>query len=171
MQARIILETQRDALRERLRRAVQEAYGAATADARARWRSDEGHDRVLVSLHPELDPAAPVGHDLAAAFTNLVDQAFTATFPGHPRFEPEDREVRPSDLAAVLRAVEAARQDRRRAGLRRTGQARRRCGGSPTRSASGTWARRTSSSAPTGSAGTCCCPPRWAATGSRRPIR
>jgi len=110
VQARIILETQRDGLRERMRRAVQEAYGAATATP-GTLDIDEGHDRVLVSLHPELRPAAPVGHDLAAAFGNLVEQAFAATFPGHPRFEPEDREVRASDLAAVLGAVEAARQN------------------------------------------------------------
>jgi len=111
VQARIILESQRDALRERLRRAVQEAYGAATPTP-GTLEISPGHDRVLISLHPELDPAAPVGHDLAAAFTNLIDQAFTATFPGHPRFEPENREVRAHDLAAVLVAVQAARQDR-----------------------------------------------------------
>jgi hypothetical protein len=111
VQARIILETQRDTLRERLRQALQEAYGAA-APTPGTLQVAEGHDRVLVSLHPELDLAAPVGHDLAAGFASLVDQAFAATFPGHPRFEPEDREVRPSELAAVLAAVERAQQDR-----------------------------------------------------------
>ncbi|MEV4415911.1 DUF6079 family protein [Catellatospora sp. NPDC049609] len=110
VQARIILETQRESLRQRLRHAVQEAYGAATATPGTLERLD-GHDRVLFSLHREFDPAAPVGHDLAAAFGNLVEQAFAATFPGHPRFEPEDREVTRADLAAVLAAVEAARQD------------------------------------------------------------
>lgn len=110
VQARIILETQRDSLRQRLRRAVQEAYGAATATPGTLERLD-GHDRVLFSLHREFDPAAPVGHDLAAAFANLVEQAFAATFPGHPRFEPEEREVTRADLAAVLAAVEAAGQD------------------------------------------------------------
>src|SRR5258706_13526754 len=93
-----------------MRRAVQEAYGAATATP-GTLEINEGHDRVLLRLDSELNPAAPVGHDLGAAFSNLVEQAFAATFPGHPRFEPEEREVRPSDLAAVLSAVEAARQD------------------------------------------------------------
>lgn len=111
VQARTILESQRDALRERMRRAVQEAYGAATPTP-GTLEEDEGHDRVLVSLDPAFAPASPVGHDLGAAFRNLVDQAFTATFPGHPRFEPEDREVRPAEIAAVLAAVEAAHQDR-----------------------------------------------------------
>ncbi|HEY3006232.1 MAG TPA: hypothetical protein VGJ44_28045 [Kribbellaceae bacterium] len=110
VQARLILEGQRDSLRERLRRAVQEAYGAASYTA-GTLDVTEGHDRVLFSLHPELDVVAPVGHDLAAAFGNLVEQAFTATYPGHPRFEPEEREVRLAELAAVLNAVESARQD------------------------------------------------------------
>ncbi|WIM96999.1 DUF6079 family protein [Actinoplanes oblitus] len=110
VQARIILETQRDALRERLRQAIQEAYGAASP-TQGTLEMLDGHDRVLFSLHPEFNPTAPVGHDLSAAFSNLIDQAFSAVFPGHPRFEPEDREIRVGELTAVLHAVEAARQD------------------------------------------------------------
>jgi hypothetical protein len=110
VQAKIILETQRDSLRERMRQAVQEAYGAA-AETPGTLDRQPGHDRVLFSLHPELNPTAPIGHDLAAAFGNLVEQAFTATFPGHPRFEPEEREVRSPELVSVLNAVESARQD------------------------------------------------------------
>lgn len=109
-QARSILESQRTALRERISRAVQEAYGAASPTPGSLER-DDGHDRVLVSLHPEFGPEAPVGHDLTAAFGNLIDQAFTATYPGHPHFEPEDREVRVADLAAVLDAVQAAQSE------------------------------------------------------------
>ena len=86
-QARAILESQRTGLREALRRAVQECYGAA-APSPGTLAEDAAHDRVLVSLDPGFSPAAPVGADLAAAFGNLVDQAFSATYPGHPRFEP-----------------------------------------------------------------------------------
>jgi hypothetical protein len=111
VQARTILESQQESLRDRLRRAIQEAYGAATPTP-GTLESDEAHDRVLVSLHPQLSPAAPVGHDLAAAFRNLIDQAFSATYPGHPRFEPEDRDVRLAELTAVLDAAERAHQDR-----------------------------------------------------------
>ncbi len=114
VQAKIILETQRDALRARLRQAVQQAYGAAAPTA-GTLEDDPRHDRVLVSLDPALRPGAPVGADLHAAFHHLLDQAFGSTYPRHPRFEPGDREVRPAELAAVLRAVEAALQvaDRR----------------------------------------------------------
>ncbi len=109
--ARTILESQRDALRDRLRRAVQEAYGAATVTPGTVQR-DEDRDRVLVSLDPSFAPGPPVGTDLAAAFRHLVDQAFSSTYPAHPRFEPEDREVRGPEILAVLRAVEEASQDR-----------------------------------------------------------
>jgi hypothetical protein len=108
VQARAILESQRTALREGLRRAIQECYGAAapTSGTLAPGGSD---DRILISLDPSFSPAAPVGADLGAAFGNLVDQAFSATYPGHPRFEPGDAEVTARDLAAVyshvLRAV------------------------------------------------------------------
>lgn len=111
VQARAILETQRSALREGLRRAVQEAYGAA-APSVGTIIDDPAHDRVLVSLDPGFTPANPVGADLAAAFGNLVDQAFSATYPGHPRFEPGDVEITVRDLAAVYAHVERAVADR-----------------------------------------------------------
>jgi hypothetical protein len=110
-QARAILETQRTALREGLRRAVQECYGAA-APTPGTLADDASHDRVLVSLDPGFSPARPVGADLAAAFINLVDQAFSATYPGHPRFEPADTEVTVRDLAGVYSHVERAVADR-----------------------------------------------------------
>lgn len=109
-QARIILENQRDALREGLRRTIQEAYGAAKATP-GNLEIEESHERVLRSLTHEFSPQAPVGHDLASAFSNLLDQAFSAVFPGHPKFEPGDVEVRQKDLAAVVEALRAARQD------------------------------------------------------------
>jgi hypothetical protein len=110
-QARAILESQRTGLREALRRAVQECYGAA-APTPGTLADDAAQDRVLVSLDPSFSPARPVGADLAAALGNLVDQAFTATYPGHPRFEPGDVEVTVRDLAPVYAHVERAVADR-----------------------------------------------------------
>jgi hypothetical protein len=111
VQARAILETQRNALREGLRRAVQEAYGAA-APSVGTVIDDPAHDRVLVSLDRGFTPASPVGADLGAAFGNLIDQAFSATFPGHPRFEPADTGITPRELAAVYSHIERAVGDR-----------------------------------------------------------
>jgi hypothetical protein len=110
VQARAILETQRNALREGLRRAVQEAYGAA-APTPGTVIDDASHDRVLVSLEPGFTPASPVGADLHAAFGNLLDQAFSATYPGHPRFEPADVEITVKDLAAAYSHLERAVAD------------------------------------------------------------
>lgn len=110
VQAKGILENQRDGLLHKMRRVLLEAYGVEAASA-AHVDVDAGHERVLHSLHPELSLQAPVGHDLGAAFDALVDQAFSASFPGHPAFEPADQAVRVADLTRVLEAVHKARQD------------------------------------------------------------
>ncbi len=109
-QARAILESQRTALREGLRRAIQEAYGAARTTP-GTLAEDTSQDKVLVSLDVGFVPAAPVGADLGAAFRNLVDQAFGSTYPAHPRFEPGDTEVTVRDLQAVYAYVERAVAD------------------------------------------------------------
>jgi hypothetical protein len=109
-QARAILESQRTALREGLRRAIQEAYGAARSTP-GTLAEDTSHDRVLISLDSGFVPAAPVGADLGAAFRDLVDRAFGNTYPAHPRFEPGDNEVAVRDLLAVYSHVERAVAD------------------------------------------------------------
>ena len=114
-QARAILESQRTALREGLRRAVQESYGAA-APTPGTLAEDAAHDRVLVSLDPGFNPAAPVGADLGAAFGNLVDQAFSATYPGHPRFEPSGHRGHRPGPGRGVRACGAGRGRPGRAG-------------------------------------------------------
>lgn len=111
VQAKAILESQRTALREALRRSIQEAYGAA-APTPGTLIDDASHDRVLISLDRALPVAAPVGADLNAAFHNLVDQAFSSQFPGHPRFEPADVEISARELATTYAYVEKAVADR-----------------------------------------------------------
>ncbi len=108
--ARAILESQRGALRERLRSVVQQAYGAAAVTP-GTLVEDPGHDRVLISLDPSFDAARPVGADLRSAFADLLDRAFATSAPGHPRFEPAEQEVTVRELATVLRYVDAALGD------------------------------------------------------------
>ena len=110
IQAKAILESQRRTLRLQLAAAVQQAYGAA-APAVGNLVADEGHDRVLLSLDRSFNPASPVGVDLAAAFENLVDQAFRTMYPAHPAFEPGHEAVRPRELAVVAGYVERAVAD------------------------------------------------------------
>ena len=110
VQARAILDSQRAGLRDKLRRVIQECYGAA-APTIGNLAPDGADERILVSLDPNFTPAAPVGADLGAAFGNLTDQAFSATFPGHPRFEPADAEIAVRDLAAVYQHITRAVAD------------------------------------------------------------
>lgn len=106
-QARGILESQQTALREGLLRVIQQAYGAATP-APGALLEDPAHVEVLYSLDPEYLPQPPVGATLGAGFKQLVNRAFESSYPAHPRFEPEDTEVRIADLKAVAAALEAA---------------------------------------------------------------
>ena len=102
--------SQRTQLREGLRRAVQECYGAA-APSPGTLAEDSGARPGAGQPGSGVQPAAPVGADLYAAFANLADQAFSATYPGHPRFEPAGTEVTVRDLAAVYGHVERAVAD------------------------------------------------------------
>ncbi|WP_322753649.1 DUF6079 family protein [Frankia sp. Cas3] len=112
MEARAILASQRTALRSQIQAALQQAYGAASPVPGV-LVDDLAHDRVLDSFDPRLGgPAEPVGADLHAAFVNLIDQVFTASYPAHPRFEPGDVDVRTRELAIVAATVEKAVADR-----------------------------------------------------------
>ncbi|MFW6598101.1 DUF6079 family protein [Propionibacteriaceae bacterium Y2011] len=110
VQARAILESQRATLRHSLLRAIQEAYDAA-APSGTDVVEDAAHERVLTSMDSAFQPQRPVGATLAAAFDNLLRQAFDATYPGHPVFDPADTEIRVRDLKAVAEHVERAMTD------------------------------------------------------------
>ena len=124
-QARAILESQRTGAARGAAPRDAGVLRRGRADSRHAWRRGGSDDRVLVSLDPSFSPAAPVGADLGAAFGNLVDQAFSATYPGHPRFEPGDVEVTVRDLAAVYAHVQAGGRRPGRAGPAGGGHRRR----------------------------------------------
>lgn len=105
-QARAILESQHAALKERIARVLQQAYGAATAEP-GNLRRDDEHD-VLRSLDPSFGPAEPVGPNLGTAFEKLVEQAFHSTYPAHPEFEPAGEEITTRQLETVRGYVEQA---------------------------------------------------------------
>ncbi len=109
--AKSILESQRSALRRELETAIQQAYGAATPTS-GTLVDDPSHTRVLHSLTHLLEPAHPVGATLGLAFEHLVGQAYEATYPGHPRFEPGDTEIRVKDLKAVAAHIDRAMAER-----------------------------------------------------------
>lgn len=104
-QAKAILSGHQRQLRDGLLRAIQEAYGAAKATP-GTLAADSADHPFLFSLDAAFSPANPVGADLGAAFRNLADQAFSATYPAHPRFEPGGVPVTVRELSAVYAHVE-----------------------------------------------------------------
>lgn len=109
--AKNILESNRNTLRRSLEDAIQQTYGAASVRP-GTLVDDASHDRILVSLDRSFAPARPVGATLGAAFTHLLGQAFEATWPGHPHFEPAEVEVRIPQLRLVAAHVARAMADR-----------------------------------------------------------
>lgn len=104
--AKEMLQSQRRLLHDQLRKAVAQAYGVATPQAGV---VQEGTgNQVLWSLDRGFDPQLATNRPMKDAFTHLVAEAFDATYPGHPEFEPSDQEVRVPQLQQVLRHVDEA---------------------------------------------------------------
>lgn len=98
--ARHILQAQHSSLRESLMRALEQAYGVV-APAGGVLADEAPHERVLTSLDRSFDPGDPRGTNLRSAFLDMIDRAYSATYPAHPQFEPGDVEVRIAELKAV----------------------------------------------------------------------
>ena len=135
--AKNILESNRNTLRAQPARTPSSRRTARRACAPARSSTTRRTTGPSCRLEGTFNPASPVGATLAAAFRNLVSQAFDATYPGHPHFEPDDVEVKARPAA-----------DRRRTRRRGPWRTRRcasscrattrRSAGSPARSGVGT---------------------------------
>lgn len=106
--ARVILENQRSALREKILGYLDQAYGVATASPGA---LDTSHGMEpgdhFHSLQPGFTPRPPAQASLRQAMENLLDQALRMQYPGHPEF-PVKEEIRPAHAAAVWREVRRA---------------------------------------------------------------
>jgi hypothetical protein len=101
--AKSVFESQRSSLRERLRTALQFAFGIrAGKDASV----DESHAlepaEHFQSLEPTLALKPPAAADLKSALHKLLDQALASQFPAHPVFAEEAKFGR----AALVRVFE-----------------------------------------------------------------
>ncbi len=107
-QARVLLQNQRDQMRQRLRNAMLAAYGVSTLYTEA---IDTSHDLggQVYSLNPALTPQPPVGASLKDALQHLLAQALVHQFPAHPHF---DEEVKRPALRRVVEVVRRATQVR-----------------------------------------------------------
>lgn len=108
-QARVLLQNQRDQMRQRLRNYMLAAYGVSTMDREA---VDSSHDldEHFLSLNHTLTVQPPVGANLKDALEHLFAQALAHQFPAHPDFGAA--EVRRPSLRRVLDVVRQATQAR-----------------------------------------------------------
>lgn len=100
--ARALLRNQQTQLRERLRQALEVAYGLRDGHEQLIDRGLE-LEQHLQSLDPTFVPRPPVAATFEEALEQLVRQALEHQFPAHPGLGPE--EVRKAELAKVYQAV------------------------------------------------------------------
>jgi hypothetical protein len=102
-QAKSLLENQQSQVRQKLKNTLEGAYGVA---APLPGSIDLSHE--LSEHFQSLDgwkPQPPVGATLGEAFVQLLGQALTQQFPGHPHFEVP---VKPGALRKVWEVIRAA---------------------------------------------------------------
>lgn len=87
-QAKVLLESQRDALRQTIVRYLEGAYGV---DRPEKGSVDETHSPAehFQSLDPAITLAPPAVANLRQAFEALLYQMLESEFPGHPDFRAE----------------------------------------------------------------------------------
>lgn len=106
-QARSILENLRSGTHAGFQVLLKQAYGIEPADAK-RITADSQQFDVLTSLSRDFQPQLPPAANLENAFLNIVDQAFTASYPNHPQFDPADSEVTARNFETIRDYVEQA---------------------------------------------------------------
>jgi hypothetical protein len=90
---------------------LKQAYGIEPADPN-RITTESEQFEVLTSLSRDFDPAMPPASSLEDAFLKVVDQAYSATYPNHPHFDPEADEVTARNFETVRDYVEKASSHR-----------------------------------------------------------
>jgi hypothetical protein len=110
-QARILLQNQRDQMRQRLRNAMLAAYGVSTMYTEA---VDISHDLEthFYSLNPTVTLQPPVGAGLKEALQHLLSQALAHQFPAHPRFAEEVKRPALRRLWELIQRAVQARDGR-----------------------------------------------------------
>lgn len=117
IEARAILQNQREQLERRVRLTLQQAYGIAQGNNSA---IDTTHDleEHFESVHTGLKLAPPPGGNFKSSLDHLLDQALSHQFPAHPAFESEVRKPAIRKAWTVIeQAVDAADS---RVGMERT---------------------------------------------------
>lgn len=106
-QARGILENLFSGTLTSIESLLKQAYGTEPHDPK-RITDESTQFDVLTSLSRDFSPAMPPAASLEDALLKLVDQAFAATYPSHPAFDPADDEVTARNYETVRDYVEQA---------------------------------------------------------------
>jgi hypothetical protein len=103
-QARTLLDNQRSQMRYRIETYLMGAYGVS--EPLAGSLNDGGAlDSQVYSLETGFAPSLPIGSNLGKAFENILGQALSFQYPGHPEFE---NEVKLVDLGKVFEQLRRA---------------------------------------------------------------
>jgi hypothetical protein len=103
-QARTLLDNQRSQMRHRIETYLMGAYGVS--EPLAGSLNDGGVlDSQVYSLETGFAPSLPIGSNLGKAFENILGQALSFQYPGHPEFE---NEVKLADLGKVFEQLRRA---------------------------------------------------------------
>ena len=102
--ARTLLDNQRNQLRQQIRDFLIGAYGVS-APIPGSLDNDDLLESQVLSLQPGFKPRLPQGATMAKAFEQLIGQALSFQYPGHPQFEAE---VRIADLGKVFTELRRA---------------------------------------------------------------
>ncbi len=86
---------------------LKQAYGIEPADPKRITAESQQFD-VLTSLSRDFQPQLPPAANLQNAFLDIIDQAFGATYPNHPRFDPPQVEVTARNFETLRDYVEQA---------------------------------------------------------------
>lgn len=95
-QARVILENQAGALRQKIRGYLDSAYGLANDKACLDSAHTLDPDEQIVSLHPNITLPVPSAATLKDAVQEVLSEALKGQYPGHPEFSTEARITSPS---------------------------------------------------------------------------
>lgn len=106
-QARGILENLLSGTRTSVENLLKQAYGIEPPDPK-RITAESTQFDVLTSLSRDFQPQLPPASGLEGAFVDIVEQAYAATYPQHPEFDPAAEEVTARNFETVRDYVEKA---------------------------------------------------------------
>ena len=108
--AKALLENQRNALQERMRKALEMAYGILHSEPGILDESDQKQlpaDKQLQSLNQTFQPRMPAVSNLEQAVKELLAKELEANYPGHPNFAL-DKEISPDAVRKIWKELKDA---------------------------------------------------------------